>query len=239
MTVTVTGGVTSTDGAYTVRTFETSGTLTVAGGTLTDVEFLLIGGGGRVAVPTSSYVAGGGAGGVRTGNITINPGSYTVLVGNATYGSEFFGFIVDPGGTGGFYGNGFPGGSGGGGGTLGTVHIGFQNFVGGKGIKGQGHDGGAPFGGGYPPFGPGGGGGATGPGGQGQIDGTGGAGGLGITSAITGSTITYAAGGAGKGPGGCGTPADGYDKYGAGGGFGPGSEFLNPQPGVLILRYLT
>ena len=68
---TVSGGTVSTDGAYTVRTFDTNGTLTVSGGTLTDVQYLLVAGGGNAALPQSTYVAGGGAGGVLTGNITI------------------------------------------------------------------------------------------------------------------------------------------------------------------------
>ena len=45
-TVAVTGGVTTVDGAYTVRTFMSSGTLTVSNGTLTNVSVLAIGGGG-------------------------------------------------------------------------------------------------------------------------------------------------------------------------------------------------
>ena len=64
MTIVVSGGSASIDGSYTVRTFESSATLTVAGGTLTDVQYLLIAGGGRASLPEGSYVAGGGAGGV-------------------------------------------------------------------------------------------------------------------------------------------------------------------------------
>lgn len=244
MTITVTGGTVAEDGAYTVRTFVESGTLTVAGGTLTDVQYLLIAGGGNAAFPESTYVAGGGAGGVLSGTINIDPGTYTVEIGDSGNNSVFMNMVAVAGGQGGFYGNGSPGGSGGGGGTLGTSHYKFENFVGGPGTVGQGWPGGNPAGGGYPPFGPGGGGGAGGPGGTGGIDGQGGAGGPGIASAITGTVEYYAAGGSGIGPQGIGPNQPGYKNYGAGGGYdlavGPTYYArLQAQPGVLILRYGT
>jgi len=188
MSITVTGGTVTTDGAYTIRTFDSSGTLTVSGGTLTDVQYLLIAGGGRAATPDVSYVAGGGAGGALQGNITLLSGSYPVVIGAVGNNSSFTGMTAYGGGVGGFYGNGFAGGSGGGGGVLGTTHFNFESFVGGNGTPGQGYAGGAPYGGGYPPFGPGGGGGAGGLGGTGSSDGVGGAGGQGIASYIKGIT---------------------------------------------------
>jgi hypothetical protein len=66
----------------------------------------------------------------------------------------------------------------------------FASFVGGAGTPGQGYNGGAPYGGGYPPFGPGGGGGAGGQGGKGSSDGVGGVGGAGIASNITGTLLS-------------------------------------------------
>ena len=240
---TVTGGTVSTDGAYTVRTFDTNGTLTVSGGTLTDVQYLLVAGGGNAAFPQSTYVAGGGAGGVLTGIVTINTGSYPVIIGAPGNNSSFLNMTANAGGQGGFFGNGFSGGSGGGGGTLAVTHINFQNFVGGVGVPGQGCAGGAPAGGGYPPFGPGGGGGATGVGGQGTLDGQGGAGGNGLASSITGNTVYYAGGGSGRGPQGIGTNSPGYTGYGAGGGYDLAESNycnrLSAQPGVLIIRYPT
>ena len=188
MSIVVSGGSVTTDGAYTVRTFETSDTLTVAGGTLTDVQYLLIAGGGRASLPNSTYVAGGGAGGVLQGNVTLNTGSYTVVIGDTGNNSSFLDQIAIGGGVGGCYANGTAGGSGGGGGVMGTIHFNFENFVGGPGTPGQGYNGGAPYGGGYPPFGPGGGGGAGGPGGTGYADSVGGAGGAGIASYIKGIT---------------------------------------------------
>jgi hypothetical protein len=80
MSITVTGGTATINGAYTVRTFESSGTLTVAGGTLSNVQYLLIAGGGQAALPDSSYVAGGGAGGLLQGNITLSSLSYPVVL---------------------------------------------------------------------------------------------------------------------------------------------------------------
>jgi hypothetical protein len=145
MTIVVSGGNVSTDGSYTVRTFEESGTLTVSGGALANVQYLLIAGGGNAAFPNGTYVAGGGAGGVLTGNITINPGTYPVIVGAPGNNSSFLNMTANSGGQGGFYGNGSVGGSGGGGGSLGTTHIYFENFVGGQGIPGQGYNGGAGF----------------------------------------------------------------------------------------------
>ena len=241
MSITVGGGFVSTDGGYTVRKFETSDTLTVSGGTLTDVQYLLIGGGGNASFPTSTYVAGGGGGGLLTGMINIGPGSYPVEIGATGNNSSFMGMTANGGGQGGFYGNGSVGGSGGGGGVQGTTHYNFENFVGGSGIIGQGNNGGAPFAGGYPGAGPGGGGGAGGPGGTGS-NGVGGAGGLGLASTITGTLEHYAAGGSAIGPGGIGLNAPGYTNYGAGGGYdlADGPTYytrLDARPGVLILRY--
>ena len=243
MTIVVSGGTANIDGAYTVLTFETSDTLTVAGGTLTNVQYLLIAGGGNAAFSQSSYVAGGGAGGVLQGNIDIPAGSYPVVIGDTGNNSSFMDMTAVGGGVGGYYANGSPGGSGGGGGILGTIHINFNNFIGGSATAGQGWPGGLPGGGGYPPFGPGGGGGAVGAGGVGGVDGCGGAGGAGIPNEITGETVYYAGGGSGLGPNGIGRNSLGYTSYGAGGGYDLAeSNYCNrlpAQPGVLIIRYLT
>lgn len=243
MTVVVSGGTPVVDGAYTVRTFSTSGTLTIAGGTLADVQYVLVAGGGNAAFPESTYVAGGGGGGVLTGNVTLNAGSYPVTIGETGNNSSFLTMTAIGGGQGGFYGNGSAGGSGGGGGTLGTTHLNFYNFVGGAGTEGQGHQGGDPFGGGYPPFGPGGGGGASTPGGKGTADGVGGAGGLGRPSDVTGTVEFYGTGGSAIGPKGIGNNSPGYKNWGAGGGYdlAPDNYYnrLSARPGVLIIRYPT
>jgi hypothetical protein len=57
MTIIVGGGSVATDGAYTVRTFVTSDTLTVSGGTLTDVQYLLVAGGGYDLADGATYYA--------------------------------------------------------------------------------------------------------------------------------------------------------------------------------------
>jgi len=242
MTVMISGGTVATDGAYTIATFETDGTVTVAGNAVANVQYLLIASGGRASLPNGTYVAGGGAGGVLTGNVTLDPGVYPVVIGAIGNNSSFLNMTANAGGQGGFYGNGSPGGSGGGGGVQGTVHLHFTNYVGGSGVDGQGHAGGNPFAGGYPGSGPGGGGGAGGGGGTG-VDGVGGAGGAGIASAITGNTVYYATDGTALGPGGVGYNNPGYTNYGAGGGYSSDiNNYYNrvdAQPGVLILRYLT
>lgn len=133
MSIVIAGGTVTYDGAYTVATFENNGTVTVTGNAVANVEYLLIAGGGRAATPDVSYVAGGGAGGALTGNVVLNPGSYPVIIGATGNNSSFLAMTAIGGGVGGFYGNGFAGGSGGGGGVQGTVHINFENFVGGPG----------------------------------------------------------------------------------------------------------
>jgi len=229
------------DGDYTVATFTNDGTVTVTGNAVANVQYLLIAGGGRASLPDGTYVSGGGAGGVMTSNITIAPGSYPVTIGAPGNNSSFMTMTTVGGGVGGWMGNGNPGGSGGGGGVQGTIHLRFNNFYGGAGT--QGFAGGAPFGGGYPGAGPGGGGGAGGAGGRGT-DSVGGTGGAGIASNVTGNTVYYAAGGSAKGPGGIGASAPGFYNYGAGGGYSTDPDYqygsrVNPQPGVLILRYPT
>lgn len=243
MSVIVSGGTVSSDGAYTIHTFEESGTLTVSGGTLANVQYLLVAGGGEAAFGTTTYISGGGAGGIHSGDITLDSGAYPVVIGAAGNNSSFLDMVSMGGGQGGFYGNGLSGGSGGGGAVFGTVHIRFENFVGGDGTPGQGFQGGAPGGGGYPPCGPGGGGGAVSPGGKGSQDGVGGPGGHGFPSTITGELVYYAGGGSGKGPNGIGTNSQGYTGYGAGGGYDLSESNycnrLSAQPGVLIIRYET
>ena len=74
------GGTVTYDGLYTVRTFTSSGTLTVSGGTLA-CDILVVGGGGASGW-NSSTAGGGGAGGLiyQTG-ASIASGSYVVTIG--------------------------------------------------------------------------------------------------------------------------------------------------------------
>ena len=72
------GGTVTYDGAYTLRAFLTSDTLTVTGGTLT-CDVLVVGGGGPGGY---SYGGGGGGGGMiyRTGQ-SLSSGAYSVAIG--------------------------------------------------------------------------------------------------------------------------------------------------------------
>jgi len=83
--VVVTGGNATIDGAYTVRTFNSSGTLSITNGTLTGVSVLIVGGGGSGAkANTVTGVGGSGGKGGQvislsnqslTGNINVTVGS--------------------------------------------------------------------------------------------------------------------------------------------------------------------
>ena len=235
MTITVTGGSIAYDGDYTVQTFTSSGTLTVSGGTLSGVDYLLIAGGGKAYI-WGTYRAGGGAGGViQVGNASFPPGNYPVVIGGAMANSVFNGQTAIKGGAGGFnITSGAPGGSGGGASVAGPRHYPIRP---GTGVPGQGCAGGQGGLHGYPEGSAGGGGGWGGPGQPGGSDfGQPGAGGNGILSTITG-TATYYAGGGGAFTGDVyGANGLGADSYGGGGGWGTGA-YTGPNPGVLILRY--
>ena len=240
MTITVTGGTVVTNGAYTIHTFTESGTLTIAGGDLTGVDYLQIGKGGSVT-GQGTYRGGAGAGGViQASNVTLTAGSYPVEFqqrprpGNV----RFNGQTAQAGGSGGFsVSRGGPGGSGGGCGTAGTTHP--IKLTPGTGVNGQGFRGGYPGLGGYPPGSASGGGGAGAVGGNGGDDiGQPGNGGDGIESSITGISTWYAGGGAAMTAGICGISGQGRENYGGGGGYQNG-QLVYPNPGVLIIRYLT
>lgn len=192
------GGSTTTDGAITVETFTTSGTLTVQNGPAV-VDYLIVGGGGGGG---DRHGGGGGGGGVLSGTMELTNGTYSVTVGPGGAGGDFEGTALTPdgvgvdgsnsvvvgigtafgGGTGGTY-DGMPSaidvGSGGGGGG--------QNLTGNAGTIGQGNSGGD----GLNPGG-GGGGGAGGVGGNADS----GDGGVGIEWPA-GSGIFYGGGGGG------------------------------------------
>lgn len=205
--VEVTGGNLSEDANYFYRTFRSSGTLTVTGGSLlTDVLVIAGGGGGGVG----SGGGGGGAGGiVYLAAQSMSANRYTVTVGGGgaaatvTLGSQggnssINGFTTAVGGG---YGSGYNGGSGGSGGGGGGVGAG---NVGGAGTAGQGSSGGN---GNATSQSGGGGGGATVAGGPGII-GSAGAGGGGTVAYSSWASVT-------------GTGANGYYAGGGGGGAHP------------------
>ena len=257
-----TGGTITTDGAYRIHTFISSGTFIVTTGG--DVEVLVVAGGGGGGSRESGYAGGGGGG---AGGLIYNPlytvtsGSITVTIGAAGLGAvannssggdggnSIFGSITAIGGGGGGpYGAlaiGRNGGSGGGAGRDGG------SASGGTGYVGQGNNGGS---GGSNPLGTGGGGGA----GTIGIIGTssGGQGGVGLPFTISGTAAYYAGGGGGagfsgqlpnnggNGGGGRGgsespavLPVAGTPNTGGGGGGGPFGA--SGGTGVVIIRYLS
>ncbi|WP_114965253.1 glycine-rich domain-containing protein [Alkalilacustris brevis] len=109
-----------------------------------------------------------------------------------------------------------------------------ENFEGGSGIPGQGHDGGD----GTVNQSGGGGGGAGGPGGDAKFpDNIGGDGGLGLPSAISGASTIYAPGGRGTGSSVNGAVAPGYGNPGSGGNGNNGGSGAAGADGIVILRY--
>jgi len=246
------GGLTCTrtfNGNYVIDKFTGSGSYTwTAPAGITSVEYLVIaGGGGGGRGGEGGYVngGGGGAGGFLTGTTSVTSGqSITVNVGaggsagpwqsarGSNGGNSSFSTITSIGGGGGGGGystaSGLAGGSGGGGGVS-------SAGAGGAGTSGQGNAGGGQIGGcvqnSSTGCGGGGGGGAGGPGGTGGP--YPGAAGLGLSSSITGTAVTYAAGGSGArgttaGPASTGNGGQAGDKdyIGAAGG-----------SGVVIVRY--
>ena len=82
-TCVATGGTITTDGAYTVHKFTSSGTFqitSVTGGATCSVEYLVVAGGGGGG---ANHGAGGGAGGFITSSFERGNGSYTVTVGTS------------------------------------------------------------------------------------------------------------------------------------------------------------
>ena len=244
-----TGGTISTQGAYTVHAFNSSGTFVPPAG-LASVDVLVVGGGGGGG---STYGGGGGGGGVRaqTGLAITPNASVTVTVGaggtggagisqtnetigNGTNGgnSSFGGFIALGGG----YGQGgaqndpdaLTGGSGGSGGGGGGITSGSQN-AGGAGTSGQGNNGGAGGGSTTATNRSGGGGGGAGAVGSAGTNGAGGNGGAGVDySGVIGTG--FGASGWFGGGGGGGKRSDG--GTGGSGGQGGGGAGGGPSGGV-------
>jgi len=261
---------TTTDGAYTIVTWTyvsgiTGNNTWTVPVYVTEVEYLVVAGGGQGGGGAGSVggAGGGGAGGIRhasgfsvsgTLGVTVGDGGTVNSIRGATGGNSAFSTITAYGGTGGAaYGTipsaGDGGSTGGGGGnptesTAPPVISPVQGYVGGVGQSA------GEWGGG--------GGGATQAGqtGIGAAGGTAGAGGAGFTSSITGSAVTYAGGGGGGswtgtggagGAGGGGTGASGgvggtagTDGLGGGGGGTKNTDYgRDGGSGVVIVRYLT
>jgi len=218
---------------------------------ITNVEYLIVAGGGGAGYANGT--AGGGGGGVLTGSLTVIPGqTYPINVGvggtgvnngssrggNGGNSSAFSYTAIGGGGSGseGGFGAGNAGGSGGGG---------VRGYTGGAGTSGQGFAGGSNVSDGAPHYSGGGGGGAGGAGTNGSASVVG-VGGIGIQSSISGTAKYYGGGGgagsynngsgqASSGAGGLGggamggtSPSDGQNRNGlpntGGGGAGYGIQ---------------
>ena len=240
-----TGGTKSTSARsnYTVHTFYSPGTFSVATGTASSgqVEVFVVGGGGSGG--GGRHSAGGGAGAIQFSNTqTLAPGSYTVTVGSGggtgpnggasnNGANSVFGSITAAGGGGGgahpSHDAGKPGGSGGGEAhSYQGVGVGSGDPGGSGGAtspaNGWGNDGGDISSQSPGRAGSGGGGGAGAVGGNGSGPdngtGTGGTGGVGLEYGVDGTNYYYAAGG-----GGSANPTSClYQAYGGPGGTGGG-----------------
>ena len=267
-TTSVSGGLLSADSTYYYRTFKTSGSLVVSGGSITADILVVAGGGGAGA-------GGGGAGGLQGfTSQTLAAGTHTVTIGSggaadAAGSNSVLGSLAASVGGGGGKGTADArnnGGSGGGGREGSTA--------GGTGIAGQGYAGGIGASDGVSWAAGGGGGGATAVGAaatgaypENSYGGNGGAGSSAYSSwgLATGTghnvsgTVYYAGGGAGTGGGGAngngGTGGNGGGGQGGasgtkarnstagtantgGGGGGGGTTPSAGGSGIVIVRYL-
>ena len=240
--ITITGGTVTYDGNYTVRTFNSSDTLTVSGGGIT-VNYLVVAGGGGGGLGLYGG-GGGGAGGLTYAeNVTLLPGDYVVSIGgggikagwhnyhNDTHAPGFQGnssniftngtLLVSTTGGGGALGYQTysywagpinPDGGSGAGGTT------FESYGGGNGITGQGYNGGNSLSSSTTQGGAGGGG--AGAVGQDSTSDYSGAGGIGRQISISGVATYYAGGGGGGNSGYRGRGGAAGGNGGGGGGNG-------------------
>lgn len=206
------------------------------------LTYLIVAGAGGAGFTDLANNGGGagGAGGLKTGTSTGAITSYPIVIGNggaasavasstgATGQDSSFNSITSHGGGGG----GSSSASGGAGGAGGSGGGGYPGIAGGAGTGGEGSNGGAGGTGGPQNRG-GGGGGAGGAGQTGSPSGTG-AGGVGTSSSITGSSVTYSAGGNGT----SGTSGSANTGNG-GGGSSTNSVGGNGGSGIVIVSYVT
>ncbi|MDD4410033.1 MAG: fibronectin type III domain-containing protein, partial [Candidatus Pacebacteria bacterium] len=250
-----------TDGNYIVNKFiigTSTGSLTttwIPPAGVTEVDLLIVGGGGGGGGLYSSVGGGGGGAGglIYQKNYSISQSSYGITVGSGGTcqsngaNSSFSDIIAIGGGSGGYHStnSGWNGGSGGGQRWSASV---------GKGVSGQGNDGGSCVI--TSPYGSTGGGGGAGSKGADGTNIKSGDGGSGLSVDITGTPIYYAgggggsaydnssAGGGGIGGGGSGgkknSGGKGTDGLGGGGRGGSSSASSGGRggSGVVIIRYL-
>lgn len=241
--VEVTGGILSEDATYFYRTFTSSGTLGIAGGSLqADVLIISGGGAGGWGYGSSRGGAGGGAGGMRSffgvnlnGNtiVTVGAGG-PVIYGNGASpsgNSSSISTYSTTGGGGGARGAGQDGGSGGSGGGNGGY-----SALAGNGIIGEGNAGYLSAGTSSRV--------GSGGGGKGAAA-TGQAGGAGVTDAMSNTTTVFATGGTGGSAssaevGSAGTPNTGNGGNGGGGNASVGVDGGTGGAGgsgLVVVRY--
>jgi hypothetical protein len=245
-----TGGTITHSGAYTIHTFTANGTFNSP--IARSVEVLLVagggGGGGDGFAGAGAGNGGGGAGGlIYNTNFAISSGNITVTVGTGGAGgagtggynngikgndSVFSTYTAVGGGFGkGGPGAGGAGGSGGGSGYSGAG--GDADYISPR----QGYDGGAANTG--SPYAAAGGGGSGGVGSAPSSSSSGGSGGPGTSLSISGSSVTYAAGGKGADGSSAGNGSDGTDGLGNGGTGGGGGYGGAGGDGIVVIKYLT
>jgi hypothetical protein len=262
------GNIVTSDGTYVYHTFTSSGAFIPSEALTVDYLVVAGGGGGGGAGAGSRGAGGGGAGGMRstvtaTGGggsletaLSLTAKSYPVIVGSGGTGgtvnvgtkggdSVFATVTSAGGGYGGAWNttDGILPSSGGSGGGMPDAQ-GMGSTTGGAGTTNQGYAGGNNLG---SPDGQAGSGGGGAGGSGGNIGSTqtanGGAGGTGVAVSISGSSITYAAGGAGGNQTGNQTPSNATANTGNGGGGKGGGAGLtngvgaNGGSGIVIIRY--
>jgi hypothetical protein len=225
----ITGGIITKSGIYRIHIFTNNGIFQIEGGSLICKVLIVAGGGGG----GGNNGGGGGGGGIIMVTNVFSNGTYSITVGAGGAGGN------NTGGDGACGGDSVVGawkaiGGGGGGarilgardgGSGGGENDQIKKGVG-KGIPGQGYDGGRCANA-HPTYGQGGGGGAGGAGGNADISVTprGGNGGKGYLSDISGLTVTFSSGGGGSSYYYNGTGAD--PKYGLGGTGGGNGAVVN------------
>jgi hypothetical protein len=239
-----TGGTVTISGGNTIHTFTGSGTFTVLP-VANAINLLVVGGGGGGGSGgTSGGGGGGGAGGLLTStNYAVSAGNTAITIGNgggggSNGGNSAFGSLIAYGGGHGGVGAGAAGAAGGSGGGGNAVSGG-----GGLGTSGQGYRGGNVGALSQGDNGSAGGGGAAGQGVDATWTNRGTTGGSGLALNISGSSVTYAVGGAGGDGPYWGTGQVGAtgaaNKGNGGGGAGYNGTSGAGGSGVVIISYPT
>ena len=263
------GNIVTTDGTYVYHTFTSSGAFIPSQALTADYLVVAGGGGGGGAGAGGRGAGGGGAGGLRstvtaTGGggslesaLSLTAKSYSVVVGaggtggtaniGTKGGDSVFATITSAGG--GYGGawntaDGIAPSSGGAGGGMPDGQA-MSPTTGAAGTANQGYKGGDNAGDAGGNAGSGGGGAGSAGTNLGSAASTGSAGGTGVAVSISGSSITYAAGGAGGNQSGNQIPSNATANTGNGGGGKGGGAGLtngvgaNGGSGIVIIRYLA